>query len=193
VAFHLPSSHIYLADIPPTLPVPCLFVSYEEYDLFEQVKATKWLIPFTRQLRSKLAREDGYYLSHAREHIISYGCRSLSQDLLNLVSFSHSSPLQHHAHNPAIAPLFSTDSYRRSYTWFDQRIGDAVDFYNVQYYNQGTYTTCETLVRKSDDVSPKTSILEVSDRKEKRGDRAWHSQLPKHRIHCPTCTLTLNS
>ncbi|UZJ54144.1 hypothetical protein CBS101457_003464 [Exobasidium rhododendri] len=40
-------------------------VDYEEYDLFTQVLATKWLIPFTRQLRSKLARSSGYYLSHA--------------------------------------------------------------------------------------------------------------------------------
>ena len=46
--------------------------SYEEYNLFEQRKATSWLIPLTRQLRVALPRENGYYLSHARERLTRY-------------------------------------------------------------------------------------------------------------------------
>ena len=61
----------------------------------------------------------------------------------------------------AVAPLFNGDVYPLGYTWLEKRIGSAVDFYNVQYYNQGAYGTCETLVRKADGFAPKTSLLEV--------------------------------
>lgn len=71
--------------------------SYEEYDLFEQVKATAWLIPFTRQLRVKLAREKGYYLSHAREWLHKFASLLMfersSFSLLDL--HSHCASFQH--------------------------------------------------------------------------------------------------
>ena len=41
-------------------------------------------------------------------------------------------------------------------------MGPLIDWYNVQFYSQGTaYTTCGTLVNASGDPFPATSLLEV--------------------------------
>lgn len=101
-------------------------VDFEEYDAFEQKRATKWLIPFTRQLRANLPKEQ-YYLSHA-----------------------------------PIAPLFNTDSYPLGYTWVEQRIGDLIDFYNIQFYNQDDYSTCHTLLVESKGEWPNTALIQLN-------------------------------
>lgn len=101
-------------------------VDFEEYDAFENRIATKWLIPFTRQLRANLPQQQ-YYLSHA-----------------------------------PIAPLFNTDSYPLGYTWVQQRIGDLIDFYNIQFYNQDDYADCHTLLLESKGEWPNTALLQLN-------------------------------
>ncbi|KAJ3015597.1 UNVERIFIED_CONTAM: hypothetical protein HDU68_012653 [Siphonaria sp. JEL0065] len=65
------------------------------------------------------------------------------------------------------APYFINDKrYYPSgaYLRIDQAVGDLIDFYNVQYYNQGNtaYDTCETLFYASGGVFPGTSVFEIA-------------------------------
>ncbi|KAF8521408.1 glycoside hydrolase family 18 protein [Hysterangium stoloniferum] len=58
-----------------------------------------------------------------------------------------------------VAPWFGKGQL---YARLNTTVGKDIDWYNVQFYSQGTaYTTCDTLVSKSGDPFPGTSILEI--------------------------------
>ncbi|KAJ3011826.1 UNVERIFIED_CONTAM: hypothetical protein HDU68_001495 [Siphonaria sp. JEL0065] len=91
-----------------------------------------WLVTFTQQLRELLPRPQ-YIISHAPQ-----------------------------------APTFSSDQRlypNGGYIAVDKQVGALIDFYNVQFYNQGeanAYDTCTTLLTKSSDACPGTSLFEIS-------------------------------
>ncbi|PWZ02293.1 glycoside hydrolase [Testicularia cyperi] len=62
-----------------------------------------------------------------------------------------------------VAPWFNKNLYPKGYAMIHEQVGDLIDWYNVQFYNQGTqtYTTCDGLVWNSADVFPLTSIFEI--------------------------------
>lgn len=65
------------------------------------------------------------------------------------------------------APYFSEDHYSGgSYMKVEREIGDLIDFYNVQFYNQGdtSYDTYEKLFISSGGYFPGTSVQEIIDR-----------------------------
>jgi len=63
------------------------------------------------------------------------------------------------------APYFSTTQYiGGGYTYVDKEVGDLIDWYNVQFYNQGSsnaYNTYETLFVQSGGYWTGTSIGEI--------------------------------
>lgn len=69
------------------------------------------------------------------------------------------------SHAP-VAPWFTSasDYSDGAYVSIDQQVGDSIDFYNIQFYNQGDdqYTTCETLITNSGTDWPSTSVLEIN-------------------------------
>ncbi|EIW74224.1 glycoside hydrolase family 18 protein [Coniophora puteana RWD-64-598 SS2] len=50
------------------------------------------------------------------------------------------------------------------YLKVDQEVGDLIDWYNLQFYNQGTseYTTCDGLLTESTSAWPKSSLFEIA-------------------------------
>lgn len=62
-----------------------------------------------------------------------------------------------------VAPWFSSSYKSGAYLTVDKEAGDAIDWYNLQFYNQGDkqYTTCENLITKSGGSFPGTSIKEI--------------------------------
>ena len=69
------------------------------------------------------------------------------------------------SHAP-VAPWFTSapDYANGAYVAIHKAVGDTIDFYNVQFYNQGNnaYTTCETLINNSGSDWPDTSIMEIN-------------------------------
>ncbi|WWD20162.1 hypothetical protein CI109_104638 [Kwoniella shandongensis] len=69
------------------------------------------------------------------------------------------------SHAP-VAPWFTSaaDYSDGAYTAIHQQVGDTIDFYNVQFYNQGhdQYVTCETLINNSGYNWPGTSVFELN-------------------------------
>eukprot|EP00919_Chromeraceae_sp_WS-2016_P023282 GHVR01055348.1.p1 GENE.GHVR01055348.1~~GHVR01055348.1.p1 ORF type:complete len:132 (+),score=9.95 GHVR01055348.1:1497-1892(+) len=63
------------------------------------------------------------------------------------------------------APYFCCDCYKnQAYCKVDKEVGHMIDFYNVQFYNQGTtnkYDTYETLFEKSGGYFKGTSVNEI--------------------------------
>jgi len=65
------------------------------------------------------------------------------------------------------APYFSSSSYKNgAYVAVNQKVGNLIDFYNVQFYNQGdtTYDTYEKLFLTSGGYFPGTSVREIFQR-----------------------------
>ncbi|KAJ3216232.1 hypothetical protein HDU81_001146 [Chytriomyces hyalinus] len=63
-------------------------------------------------------------------------------------------------------PHFSPDLYGGgAYVTVDQEAGNLIDFYNVQYYNQGSssYDDCDCLLFNSGGWAPQTSVFEIHD------------------------------
>ncbi|KAM5534675.1 hypothetical protein V8D89_011687 [Ganoderma adspersum] len=64
-----------------------------------------------------------------------------------------------------VAPWFSVnDAFKGgAYLKVDQTVGDSIDWYNIQFYNQGTteYTTCDTLLNTSGGTWPNSSLFEI--------------------------------
>ncbi|KIK62368.1 carbohydrate-binding module family 5 protein [Collybiopsis luxurians FD-317 M1] len=66
-----------------------------------------------------------------------------------------------------VAPWFISELYNgKGYTYVDQQVGDLIDWYNVQFYNQGAteYTTCTGLLTQSSSTWPKSSVFEIAAR-----------------------------
>ncbi|KAH9840270.1 glycoside hydrolase superfamily [Rhodofomes roseus] len=65
-----------------------------------------------------------------------------------------------------VAPWFSGTSVypSGSYLDIDQKVGSSIDWYNVQFYNQGAseYTDCNGLLTSSGGTFPGTSVFEIA-------------------------------
>ncbi|KIK53897.1 glycoside hydrolase family 18 protein [Collybiopsis luxurians FD-317 M1] len=61
-----------------------------------------------------------------------------------------------------LAPWFSGSHYKTgAYTKVDKEVGSKIDWYNLQYYNQGTeYTTCAGLITSSPGY-PGSAVMEI--------------------------------
>ncbi|TYJ54692.1 hypothetical protein B9479_004631 [Cryptococcus floricola] len=69
------------------------------------------------------------------------------------------------SHAP-VAPWFTSasDYSDGAYVTVHQSVGDTIDFYSVQYYNQGDdqYVSCDTLITNSGSEWPSTSVFELN-------------------------------
>ncbi|KAH9940902.1 glycoside hydrolase [Epithele typhae] len=69
------------------------------------------------------------------------------------------------SHAP-VAPWFSVNSLfsAGAYLTVDKTVGSLIDWYNVQFYNQGSteYTTCTSLLNTSGGSWPKSSVFEIA-------------------------------
>ncbi|KZP01089.1 carbohydrate-binding module family 5 protein [Calocera viscosa TUFC12733] len=65
-----------------------------------------------------------------------------------------------------VAPWFcGTANYTNgAYIAVDESVGNLIDWYNVQFYNQGTseYTTCEGLLTESSSTWPNSALFQIS-------------------------------
>ncbi|GAC93427.1 glycoside hydrolase [Pseudozyma hubeiensis SY62] len=61
-----------------------------------------------------------------------------------------------------VAPWFNTQMYPNGYTTIHQQVGDLIDWYNVQFYNQENYNTCDELIWNSGNNFPLTSLFEIN-------------------------------
>ncbi|KAI8972253.1 glycoside hydrolase [Trametes punicea] len=62
---------------------------------------------------------------------------------------------------PWFSPVFNTTG---AYLTVDQKAGSSIDWYNVQFYNQGAdiYTTCDSLLNTSGGDWPGSSLYEIA-------------------------------
>jgi chitinase len=63
-----------------------------------------------------------------------------------------------------VAPWFSTKYASGAYLAVNKHVGSLIDWYNIQFYNQGTseYTTCSGLFTKSSSTWPDTSVFQIA-------------------------------
>ncbi|THU87981.1 glycoside hydrolase family 18 protein [Dendrothele bispora CBS 962.96] len=65
-----------------------------------------------------------------------------------------------------VAPWFSAAKFPGSgaYLTVDKNVGDLIDWYNVQFYNQGTteYTTCDGLLTTSTSEWPNSAVFQIA-------------------------------
>ncbi|KAH7890780.1 glycoside hydrolase family 18 protein [Phlebopus sp. FC_14] len=63
-----------------------------------------------------------------------------------------------------VAPWFSPTYTSGAYLKVDQTVGSLIDWYNVQFYNQGTseYTTCTGLLTTSSSTWPNTALFQIA-------------------------------
>lgn len=100
-------------------------VDYEDFAAMNAGHAEAWLISFTTQLRQLLPSADGY---------ISV---SISLSPLELALMSLPRPEVTHA---PVAPWFTSAKAIYSgggYLHINSKVGALIDWYNVQFYNQG--------------------------------------------------------
>lgn len=65
-----------------------------------------------------------------------------------------------------VAPWFSPNMWGGGgYLWIDSVVGSLIDWYNVQFYNQGTteYTTCDGLLYNSSSSWPQSALFQIAD------------------------------
>ncbi|KAG1880906.1 glycoside hydrolase family 18 protein [Suillus subluteus] len=65
-----------------------------------------------------------------------------------------------------VAPWFSPNYWGGGgYLWIDSVVGSMIDWYNVQFYNQGTteYVTCDGLLYNSSTTWPQTALFQIAD------------------------------
>ncbi|KAH7909554.1 glycoside hydrolase family 18 protein [Hygrophoropsis aurantiaca] len=62
-----------------------------------------------------------------------------------------------------VAPWFSPN-YAYGYLEVDQAVGSLIDWYNIQFYNQGTteYTTCDGLLTASSTTYPESALFQIA-------------------------------
>ncbi|KAI0033508.1 glycoside hydrolase superfamily [Vararia minispora EC-137] len=67
------------------------------------------------------------------------------------------------SHAP-VAPWFTKDNYQGGYLTVDQAVGSMIDWYNVQFYNQGSgmYTDCSGLLTNAGSSFPGTSVFQIA-------------------------------
>ncbi|RXK36071.1 hypothetical protein M231_06665 [Tremella mesenterica] len=69
------------------------------------------------------------------------------------------------SHAP-VAPWFTDGNVYKNggYTKVNAEVGNSIDWYNIQFYNQGAnmYTTCDGLINKSGSAWPHTSVFELN-------------------------------
>ncbi|KAI5117052.1 hypothetical protein M0805_005291 [Coniferiporia weirii] len=64
-----------------------------------------------------------------------------------------------------VAPWFSPGKYATgAYLTVDKNVGSLIDWYNIQFYNQGTteYTTCDGLLTTSSSTWPQTALFQIA-------------------------------
>ncbi|KAF5350238.1 hypothetical protein D9758_007839 [Tetrapyrgos nigripes] len=63
-----------------------------------------------------------------------------------------------------VAPWFSTAKFPGGYTEVNRNVGSLIDWYNVQFYNQGTteYTTCAGLLTTSSSTWPNSAVFQIA-------------------------------
>ncbi|KAF8323821.1 glycoside hydrolase family 18 protein [Clavulina sp. PMI_390] len=63
-----------------------------------------------------------------------------------------------------VAPWFSTIYTAGAYRKVQSSVGSSIDWYNVQFYNQGTseYTTCAGLLTASSSTFPNTAVFQIN-------------------------------
>ncbi|KAG6334703.1 hypothetical protein ID866_4382 [Astraeus odoratus] len=63
-----------------------------------------------------------------------------------------------------VAPWFSPIYKSGAYLKVDQTVGSLIDWYNVQFYNQGVneYTTCTGLLQTSSSTWPNTALFQIA-------------------------------
>jgi hypothetical protein len=63
-----------------------------------------------------------------------------------------------------VAPWFSKANYPAgAYAKVFESVGDSIDWFNVQFYNQDEYTTCADMLTKSSSQFPKSSVFEIHE------------------------------
>ncbi|KAG1734932.1 glycoside hydrolase family 18 protein [Suillus paluster] len=65
-----------------------------------------------------------------------------------------------------VAPWFTPNRWGGGgYLWVDSMVGSMIDWYNVQYYNQGTteYTTCDGLLYTSSSTWPESALFQIAN------------------------------
>ncbi|KAG7445582.1 glycoside hydrolase family 18 protein [Guyanagaster necrorhizus] len=65
-----------------------------------------------------------------------------------------------------VAPWFTPNSYvGGAYTKVHQEVGDLIDWYNIQFYNQGAteYTDCDGLLTASSSTWPETALFQIAN------------------------------
>ncbi|VDB96175.1 unnamed protein product [Peniophora sp. CBMAI 1063] len=67
------------------------------------------------------------------------------------------------SHAP-VAPWFSNNYHKGGYLYIDQQVGSLIDWYNIQFYNQGDrmYTDCDGLINQSGSDAPNTAVLQIA-------------------------------
>ncbi|KAF8550126.1 glycoside hydrolase family 18 protein [Imleria badia] len=66
------------------------------------------------------------------------------------------------SHAP-VAPWFSPNMWHGGgYLQVHKSVGNLIDWYNIQFYNQKEYTTCEGLLHKSSSSYPESSLFQIS-------------------------------
>ncbi|EPQ28618.1 uncharacterized protein PFL1_03921 [Pseudozyma flocculosa PF-1] len=106
---------------------------------------------------------DGVDVDYEEEDLFDQG-KSVQWliDLTKSLRANLPSPTYLITHAP-LAPWFNTDIYKDGgYTRIHQEVGNLIDWYGVQFYNQGTFETCESLLWDSGDYYPKTSLFEIA-------------------------------
>lgn len=128
-------------------------IDYEDFNAINSGtgSAENWLIAFTKQLRSQLpaGRESFSFF------MIKIKCIFINKRFTEFII----------THAP-IAPWFTDDTNRYphgAYHAVAQAVGDLVDWWHLQYYNQGSdYTDCTSLLQTSQSDFPHTSIFEIN-------------------------------
>ncbi|WVO13809.1 hypothetical protein L204_101432 [Cryptococcus depauperatus] len=84
----------------------------------------------------------------------------LQQELRNLL------PSPYIISHAPVAPWFTSanDYSDGAYSAIHKQVGDTIDFYSVQFYNQGDnqYISCQTLIENSGSEWPSTSVFELN-------------------------------
>ncbi|TFK73778.1 glycoside hydrolase family 18 protein [Pluteus cervinus] len=123
-------------------------VDYEDFAAFNGGTAEAWLITFTKQLRNQLPSGQ-YIITHARQYLLLSASSHIPNDTMRI----------------AVAPWFSPNVWPGGgYLRVNREVGNLIDWYNVQFYNQGAseYTDCNNLLTSSSSAWPQSSVFQIA-------------------------------